>query len=145
MKQIPFALAIILVAAAPVARAQYHVEDPRLQKLFSTFIAPCCWRENLTLHDSEIAREMRDRIRTMVREGRSDDEIKAVFVRQYTKRILALPEGSSGTWLFLTPWLAFLAGVAVIVLVMRHLRTRSTAPLAAGLPPAKLEDGWDLE
>lgn len=93
MGRIQVAMAFALLTLAPLAHARFGKEDPRLERLFSTFISPCCWRENLTVHDSEIAHHLRSGIRTMVLDGRKDDEIKAVLVKQYTRQILALPDG----------------------------------------------------
>ena len=45
------------------------------------------------LYDSQIARELPNGFTPSVSEGRSDEQIKAVFIAQYGKRILALPEG----------------------------------------------------
>lgn len=145
MARIQSVLAFALLARAPLAHARFGNEDPRLERLFSTFISPCCWRENLTVHDSEIAYQLRDRIRTMVLAGRTDDEIKAVLVRQYTRQILALPDGPQGVWLFLTPWLATAAGALGVLFLLNRLRTHSAAPATAELPPAELEKGWDQD
>lgn len=143
MTRIRLALAIILLTFAPVVRAQYHSDDPRLEKLFSTFISPCCWRENLTIHDSEIAHVLRSRIRTMVRDGRTDEEIKAVLVKEYTKQILALPEGDQRIWLFWTPFGVGAAGLIAVSLLLKRLLARSDAPMLIGMPAASLETDWE--
>ena len=125
MKRLPALFPLVLLALAPVAQGRYGSGDARLERLFSTFISPCCWRENLTVHDSEIARELHSQIQTMVRDGRSDDEIKAMLVKEYTRQILAVPDGSQGVWLFLTPWLAFFAGTAGVVFLLSRWRTHA--------------------
>lgn len=145
MKRIQAAFALIFLTLAPFAQARYGQEDPRLDRLFGTFISPCCWRENLTVHDSEIAQELRARIRSMVRDGLTDDHIKSTLVRQYTRQILSVPDGTQGVWLFLTPWLAALAGAFGVLFLLSRLRTPSTAAAMPGLPPAELEPGWDLD
>lgn len=145
MTRIQAALACALFALAPLANAGFGNENPRLERLFSTFISPCCWRENLTVHDSEVARQLRSRIRTMVLDGRTDEEIKAVLVRQYTRQILALPDGLQGMWLFLTPWLATAAGALGVLFVLNRWRSHSTATRMAELSPAELEKGWDQD
>jgi cytochrome c-type biogenesis protein CcmH/NrfF len=145
MRRIQVASVYAFLALAPLAHARFGNEDPRLERLFSTFISPCCWRENLTVHDSEIAYQLRNRIRSMVLKGRTDDEIKAVLVKQYTRQILALPDGSQGVWLFLTPWLATAAGALGVLFLLIRLRTPSAARALAELPPAELEMGWDQE
>lgn len=145
MGRIQATFVFALLAFAPLANARYGHEDPRLEHLFSTFISPCCWRENLTVHDSEIAYRLRDRIRTMVLDGRTDDEIKAVLVKQYTRQILALPDGPQGVWLFLTPWLANAAGALGVLFLLNRLRTHSAAPVTAELPPAEIDTDWDQD
>ena len=125
MQRIPAAFVVIFLAIAPLALGRYGGENPRLERLFSTFISPCCWRENLTVHDSDIAHELRRQIQTMVGDGRSDDEIKAVLVKQYTRQILAIPDGSQGVWLFLTPWLALLAGSVGVMILLNRWRTQA--------------------
>jgi cytochrome c-type biogenesis protein CcmH/NrfF len=95
--------------------------DPRLEKLFPQFIAPCCWRENLLAHHSPKSDEMRAEIKRLVAEGRSDGEVKAVFIEQYSIRILALPEGARGRWLAWTPVVAALAGLGVVLLTIRRM------------------------
>ncbi len=145
MGRIRATFAFAFLALAPLAHAHFGNEDPRLERLFSTFISPCCWQENLTVHDSEIARQLRGQIRTLVLDGRTDDEIKVVLVKQYTRQILALPDGSQGVWLFLTPWLATGAGALGVVFLLNRLRTRSATPAMADLIPAELESGWDQD
>ena len=117
-----FRLAIILVLTASPLFATYGKDNPRLQKLYSTFMSPCCWQQNLTLHDSPIAQQLREAIQIMVKEGHSDEEIKALMVQRYTKRILALPDGPERVWLMLTPWLASLTGLFGLLSFLRRLQ-----------------------
>ena len=42
-------LLVALLSIAPFAIAGYGSESPRLEKLYGTFISPCCWRENLNI------------------------------------------------------------------------------------------------
>jgi cytochrome c-type biogenesis protein CcmH/NrfF len=145
MSRVRIAFAFAFLALAPSAHARFGDEDPRLERLFSTFISPFCWRENLTVHDSEIAYQLRDRIRAMVLDGWTDNQIKAVLVKQYTRQILALPDGPQGMWLFLTPWLATAAGALGVLFLLHRLRTHAAAPAMADLTPAELEWGWDRD
>ena len=81
----------------------------------------------------------------MVQEGRSDDEIKAVFVREYSKRILAMPEGTERWWLDLTPGAFMIAGLFIVVAKLRERRQISNRalPLAAG--SVDFDDSWEEE
>ncbi len=84
----------VMMVFTPLASA-VDATNPRLEKLYAGFIAPCCWSRNLTEHNSQIAAEMRGRIDQMVQAGRSDDEIKSVFVAKYGKRSSGPARGHS--------------------------------------------------
>lgn len=129
----------LLLAFAGSAGASLANGDPRLEKLYPMFIAPCCWRENLMVHHSPKADELRSAIAQLVSEGKSDEQIKALLIEQYSTRILALPEGSRGTWLQWTPRLLGLAGFGVVVwAIQRSLSKRHQPPPAA--PTGDLPD-----
>jgi cytochrome c-type biogenesis protein CcmH len=99
--------------------------DPRLEKLFAKFIAPCCWRENLMAHQSPEADKMRQRIRGMVAEGKTDEEIKQTFLSEYSLRILSEPEGGRGRWLSWTPQATAVAGGAFVTWYIRRSLQRN--------------------
>lgn len=105
----------VMLAAAALLHADMAGGDPRKEKLFGSFIAPCCWRENLLVHHSPLADEMRAEIEQMVTAGRSDDEIRQVFVQRHTVRVLAMPEGVRRQWLMWMPVLMLLVGAGLVV------------------------------
>lgn len=145
MKQRSCIIVLFLLSIAPSAWAGYGTEDPRLDRLYGAFISPCCWRENLTVHDSPIANQLRVQIQALVRDGRSDEEIKAALIREYTQRILSLPEGPPRLWLFWTPWLLASIAFGALLLLIRRLKRHSDLIAVAPFQPADLEDGWDAE
>ena len=105
--------------------------DPRKEKLYSMFIAPCCWRENLMVHHSPKADELRAEITGLIKEGRTDGEIKQRMVEQYTGRILAQLEGAKGEWLSWMPVAAAMAGLGAIgVYLQRSMAARKRAVAA---------------
>lgn len=115
------------------ARADLAESDPRLERLFGMFIAPCCWRENLRVHHSPAADDLRAEIRGYIAAGWTDERIKTHLVEAHTKRILAMPEGSQGQALSWTPW-AFLAAGAALVgwWIQRSVRNRPQPSVEAG-------------
>jgi len=129
-----FACPLLLLAISPYLRAGPAHGDPRLEKLFGTFIAPCCWRANLLVHSSPQADELRIRIQQLVSAGKSDEEIKAEFVRIYSLRILALPEGARGRWLTWAPAAFATAGLGLLALVLQRLRAQPSSVSAGPLP-----------
>ncbi len=112
-------IALLLVCSWGSLRANSANGDARLEALYKQFIAPCCWRENLLVHHSPKADELRAEIKRLVGEGKTDAEIKNSFVKEYSARVLSMPEGASGQLLSWTPVLAALAGLGVVLLVIK--------------------------
>ncbi len=133
---------LLCVFLAVPAQGAYGEGNPRLQRLYSEFIAPCCWRENLTSHQSPAADQLRSRVATMTQDGHTDEEIRGVLVAEFGKRILSLPEGQARTWLFWTPAFLLALGATSLVWFLRRIRQ---APVQLAGPMAELEPGWDQE
>jgi len=87
------------------------------KKLTHGLIAPCCWREPIAIHLSEESLQMQAEVEQLVEAGRSEQEIKALYVSRYGVRILADPPGSERHWLYYTP--LFVLTGAVVVLGFR--------------------------
>jgi cytochrome c-type biogenesis protein CcmH/NrfF len=137
-------VALMLFLFLPTgALGGYGDGNARLEKLYKSFISPCCWRENLTTHQSTEANWLRTRIADMVHDGQTDDQIKQVFVAEFGKRILSLPEGSVRVWLFWTPAVLLGAGAAALVWLLQRMK-KAPAP-AFDHAPAELDPDWDHE
>lgn len=108
--------------------AGFGAGNPRLEKLYGHFIAPCCWRENLTLHHSALADDLRASIARQVSAGLTDEQIQADLVTRYTTRILAIPEGAKGQWLTMTPVAATVVGAGLVGWVIRRLHSTAAKP-----------------
>ena len=126
----------------PAAVANLANGDPRLEKLFSMFIAPCCWRENLLVHSSPTADELRADIRKKVEAGLSDDQIKRSFLSRYSTRILAMPEGIKAQWLNWTPWLLSAGGLVALSGIVWRSVHREKPNLAPANLPELPEEEW---
>ncbi|MCC6536425.1 MAG: cytochrome c-type biogenesis protein CcmH [Bryobacterales bacterium] len=139
-----FLLLAWLLAGAFVLRANPAYGDPRKEKLYSEFIAPCCWSENLLAHRSPKADEMRGEINQLIAAGRTDEEIRKALVARYSLRVMALPDGARAQWLWwATPVAALLGLAAIVFFVRRSLHTpRPPRPAPAG---ANLPDLPDTE
>lgn len=116
------ALALGLVAGAPDARAQ-QPETPaqaaareaaaierQAERIDRRLMAPCCGTNTLDQHDSGVSRRMRGQIRDMLREGKSEDEILAVFVEEFGNSVLAVPDAEGFALIgYLAPlWMSLL-------------------------------------
>jgi cytochrome c-type biogenesis protein CcmH len=118
--------------------------DPRLERLFSKFMAPCCWRENLLVHSSPLADELRAEIRKQVAEGKSDEQIKSHFLFRFTSRILAMPEGAKATWLSWTPWVLLVSGAGAVAAFISRSTKQQTSPPAVETLPELPETEWKI-
>jgi cytochrome c-type biogenesis protein CcmH/NrfF len=133
----------VLLAIAIAAWANPANGDPRKERLYSMFIAPCCWRENLLAHHSPKADDLRREIDALVAAGRSDEEIKTDFVGRYSLRILALPEGARGQFLaWATPVVLLFGACAVVLFIRRSVRITPTTAARPGPLPDIPESEW---
>lgn len=123
---------------APIWSAQTNHQEQRLHGLYETFVAPCCWRHNLNTHASPEVDQLKAQIRSLVAKGVSDEDVKAILVRNYSARILAMPEGGRAVWLVWTPLVAIAVATLALVRILTSIQT--TTPQATYLP--ELED-WD--
>jgi cytochrome c-type biogenesis protein CcmH len=114
-------------AAAAQERDLTAAQQTRYDKLTHVLIAPCCWREPIATHRSPEALQMLDEVKQLVVAGRSEEEIKANYVRRYGARILADPPGMEGQWLYALPVSLFAVAVALATLRLRELVKRTGA------------------
>ncbi|HEU0120071.1 MAG TPA: cytochrome c-type biogenesis protein CcmH [Bryobacteraceae bacterium] len=134
------------LALAPLIVPALHADpsngNPRLEKLFLMFMAPCCWRENLLAHQSPKADELRAVIQKQVSQGLTDDQIRTAMVNEFTSRILTHPEGAAGNILRWTPWAAAAAGTLALGAFIRFsLKNRPAAQFPDNLQLPE----WDLD
>jgi len=139
---------LLLIAAA--ARAEDA--DRRIENLFNQFMPPCCYTGLLKDHQSGAAEEMKEEIRTLVHEGKSDQEIKDHFVAIHGERILAdPPEEGFNRLAVITPVAILIAGFLFVGMILRKQKgkgkRRSGRP--AGIDPAmddeierEIREGW---
>ncbi len=69
---------------------------------------------------------MKQEIRKLLEEGKTEQEIKDYYVSQYGKRILAEPEMEGfGIAAYLGPWVFILIGLGLIYLVFESYRHKA--------------------
>lgn len=97
-------------------------QSARVEELQRALLAPCCYSEPVAEHRSEISLKMRDEIRGMVAEGKTDREILDHYKAEYGMRILVEPEGTLSVWLNVIPVVMLVVGLAAVVLILRRWR-----------------------
>ena len=79
--------------------------EQEARQIDSMLIAPCCWLQPVSVHQSAAAEEVKESVRRMLRSGMTCQQVLDAFVDQYGERILAEPRNRGfGRSLYLMPW-----------------------------------------
>ena len=115
-------LASILFLLAAEGQLADPAEEARAQDLMREIRCVACENEPISNSGSDIAADMRDRVRAMVAEGQSDAEIRGWFAERYGDFVLFRPpsQGLGGAVLWGAPFLLLLAGAAIVFFVRRR-------------------------
>lgn len=124
---------LVLVASVLCAPAFAGERAALLEK---SLLAPCCYKEPISRHQSEAATKMKLEIARWIAEGKSDAEILRIYRERYGDRVVTVPEKEPSAWVQAFPWLAGLAGAGLVVLVLRKWMRKGAAANGDGLEPA---------
>ena len=140
-------LALLVAVAAPVfAQAsdptplQFNdaAEEARFHKLTAELRCVMCQNQSLADSNAQIAHDMRREVLALMRQGRSDAEIKQHLVQRYGEFVLYRPTVDSHTWLlWFGPGLILLGGAAVVWTIVR--RRAQAAPARDDDAPSEHE------
>ena len=86
--------------------------DDEVNRIAKQLYCPVCESTPLDVCPTEACRQWRDLIRTMLAEGKGEEEIKQYFVTQYGARVLAEPPNRLVS--YLVPAVAILLGVLLL-------------------------------
>jgi cytochrome c-type biogenesis protein CcmH/NrfF len=123
-------LLAVLLAATPQAGAALDVQAKAIE---SALIAPCCFRQQVSVHSSPAADEVRRDVRARLAAGETPAEILDAYVARYGKRILAEPPAEGfGAALQLAPFVMAFAGIGLLAFIVRRLTRAVPAIATAG-------------
>lgn len=115
------ALCIAQVSDPTPLKFRDAAEETRFHQLTSELRCVMCQNQSLADSDAPIAHDLRREVFNLMREGRSDAEIKTFLVERYGEFVLYRPPFGGGTLLlWLGPALVLLAGAGVLVVVVRR-------------------------
>jgi len=142
VKRLLFALALLLACAAAAAmepiKFNDDAEEARFRALSAELRCVMCQNQSLADSNAQIAHDLRLQVLTLMREGKTDREIKDYLVARYSDFVLYSPPVRPSTWLlWFGPGVMLLGGAVVVVLVVR--KRAGTAPAA---PPADESQEW---
>ena len=124
-------------AAAPI-EFRDAAEEARFRALSAELRCVMCQNQSLADSNAQIAEDLRRQVLDLMREGKSDDEIKDYLVARYSDFVLYNPPVKPSTWLlWFGPALILLGGAVVLVVVVRR-----RAAAAPAVPPPNDSQEW---
>ena len=140
-------MAVVLGLWVDVSNAQAPAgtyDEEEAQAIDQMLMCPVCPAESIDQAQVPLARQMRQRVREMLSEGASRQEVLDYFADRYGTDVLASPPKSGLNLLaWILPVIGVVAALAAGLLVLRAMTGRNEG-LAAGEPAKGPQDG-DLE
>jgi cytochrome c-type biogenesis protein CcmH len=126
------AACLALATAIPVAATDIQ---PEAREIEAMLVAPCCWSQQVSIHQSEAAAEIKAEIRASLDAGRTRQEILDAYVAKYGTRILIQPpaEGFNAT-LYVLPVVALVFSAGGVAWIVRRF-TSGARPLESAREP----------
>jgi cytochrome c-type biogenesis protein CcmH len=120
-----FVLFSLLVIAAQAREAVPLSEDPvveaRMMAISEELRCLVCQNETLAASRAELAEDLRKEVRRLIRENKSDQEIKDYLVTRYGDFVLYRPPVKPTTWLlWFGPFILLAGGVAALIVFLRR-------------------------
>ena len=123
MKRLLLAFGLSLLCLAAWARPidfRDDTEQLRFRGLTEQLRCVMCQNQSLADSTAPIAHDLRLEVLRMMREGKTDAEIKQYLVARYTDFVLYQPEVKPMTWLlWFGPGVLLLVGAAVVIAIVR--------------------------
>jgi cytochrome c-type biogenesis protein CcmH/NrfF len=129
--------AMALAAVTVIAQADLEQEARVIEEML---IAPCCFSQQVSVHQSPAASEARRDIRARLAAGENRQQILDAYVAEYGTRELATPPAEGiNLLLFVTPVVVLVSSIGLVFLAVRRLSGRRDAEPDGESPP---EAAW---
>jgi len=134
---------LVVLSSGVLSGADLESEARAIEAML---IAPCCFSQQVSLHHSAAADEVKRDVRARLAAGQTRHDIIDAYVAQYGKRILAEPpaEGFDVT-LYLIPLATLLLSAVLLVWVVRRFVRPRLALAAADTNVASVATSADAE
>ena len=124
-------LLLLLAACLPAfaKEAAPAADDPvlekRAMKLAAELRCLVCQNQSLADSNADLAIDLKNQVRSQIREGRSDAQIREYMVARYGDFVLYSPPWKAATAvLWAGPFLLLVAGAFALVMYLRSRRTK---------------------
>jgi cytochrome c-type biogenesis protein CcmH len=138
MKKTFLILSLVFVFAAVFSGVVFAQDntpptDDEVNAIAKKLYCPVCESTPLDVCPTEACRDWREQIRTMLAEGKTEDEILQHFVDQYGDRVLAAPPATGLNWLvYLLPPAVILAGAFILFRSLKEWTKPKSAAAGSG-------------
>ncbi|MBU3610350.1 cytochrome c-type biogenesis protein CcmH [Polynucleobacter wuianus] len=125
--------------AAPLA--DDPVTEQRLISISEEMRCLVCQNESLAGSRSDLANDLRREIRTLIKEGKSDDQIRSFMVERYGDFVLYRPPVKPITWLlWIGPFVILAIGIAFLLAYLRRRNTLTSNKTLTAEDNQKIDD-----
>lgn len=123
-----------MLGSAMAAEAQRVSDDPvleaKVQSLAEVLRCLVCQNQNLADSHADLAIDLKNQVRDMLREGKTEKEVIDYMVARYGDFVLYRPPLKTTTWLLWGgPFVLFVGGLGALFIVLRRRRERDVEPL----------------
>jgi len=106
-------------------------QESRYKSLINELRCVVCQNQSLADSNAELAQDLRDQVRTMILEEKTDEEITAFLVSRYGDFVLYNPPLKSKTYiLWIAPIILFCIAIIVLIYFIRQHAKTSKTPTA---------------
>jgi len=118
-----FSLMVCAKDATPLA--DEPLIEQRLISISEEMRCLVCQNESLAGSRSDLANDLRREIRTLIKEGKSDDQIRNFMVERFGDFVLYRPPVKPITWiLWIGPFVLLMIGIAGLLIYLRRRNSR---------------------
>lgn len=121
-------------------RFENTLEETRFNALVSELRCVMCQNQSLADSNAQIAVDLRREVLALIRDGRSDSEIREFLVQRYGEFVLYRPQVGAKTWLLWFGPIAVLIGG--VFMVRATLRARRGSRTGVTSTPPNDEQEW---
>lgn len=137
------ATAVLALAATGLVVAQADLER-EAREIEELLIAPCCFTQQVSEHQSPAASDAKRDIRARLAAGETRQQILDAYVAEHGTRVLATPPAEGlNLLLFVTPVVVLVGSIALVALVVRRFTGRAQ-PADAETPLPSPERSADV-
>ena len=144
MRRLILVLLCLLPATAMAREATPLADDPvlerRVQALSAELRCLVCQNQSLADSNADLAVDLRNQVRALIKAGKSDAEIKTWLTERYGDFVLYRPPVKSSTWLlWFGPFLLLVVAVTGLLVYLARRRARTPPAGLSGVESARAQ------